>query len=42
MIRVAAGLIIDEEDGFLRVKGTRKRQCAGIDLDPDRPRRKYV
>lgn len=41
IMRVAAGMVIDENDGFVRVKGTRKRQCAGIDLDLDRVRRKY-
>lgn len=39
---VAAGIMIDDKDGFIRVKGTRKRVSAGIDMDLGRVRRKYM
>lgn len=39
--QVIGGVRIDDQDGFVRVKGTRKRQCAGIDLEPGRARRSY-
>lgn len=38
---VLAGVQLDE-DGFYRVKGTRKRRGPGIDMEESRPRRTYT